>query len=314
MCTTPLQILIAEKIIQLNVDERFDLLLVINDTTNSKFEKYFDRLKINCDKSMVYELKNQSRTKKIQKFLIFKKIYKQWSYANYSSYYLASIDNAFFHWILSHKSKTSDFFTFDDGIANIFINSSYFNEKKVFLHEFIWKILGVNFNTKKVKTQSKIHYTIYPNRKNIVDNKRNIELFSNLDFCSNSEGKKEEINLFLGQPLYEVNIDYDEDYILNILNKFKIDLYFPHPREKYNFDNKILILKSDCIFEDYIVKLLIEYKNVNIYTFFSTAALNVEGVSNVKVYYLMNNFLKENYSSLYDLFNSGSKSNLINVE
>lgn len=96
MCTTPLQMLIAEKIIQLNQNEKFDLILIINGNLNGKFKNYFNRLKVNTCKSMMYELKNVSKAKKIKKFLEFKKNYHKWSNFNYSSYYLASIDNTFF--------------------------------------------------------------------------------------------------------------------------------------------------------------------------------------------------------------------------
>ena len=314
MCTTPLQMLIAEKIIQLNQNEKFDLILIINGNLNGKFKNYFNRLKVNTCKSMMYELKNVSKAKKIKKFLEFKKNYHKWSNFNYSSYYLASIDNTFFHWIISKKSDKSDIYTFDDGIANIYNGSLYFNEKIFLLNKFIWKILGVDYGLNKIKNQSKIHYTIYLNRENIINKKEYISLFSKSNVKVKNHNMKEEINLFLGQPLYEVNNNYNKDYILSILEKFGINLYFPHPRENYNLENEIRVVKSDYIFEDYIVNLSAEYKKINIYTFFSTAALNVEGIPGVEIYCLTNDFLKEKYIGLYKLFDTNFKLNLINVE
>lgn len=314
MCTTPLQMLIAEKIIEMNSSEKFDLILIVNGEINNKFKKYFNRLMKKCNKSMIFELNSVVNIKKIKEFLKFKKTYKNWSDFHYSSYYLASIDNVFFHWILSKKMKCSNFFTFDDGVANIFINSLYFNERKIIWREYIWKLLGVDFTIEKVKKQSKIHYTIYPDKKNIIDNKKNIKLFSDINFFLEKENKKEEINLFLGQPLYELNKNYDENYILQILGKFSINLYFPHPREKYNFNDSITVIRNDQIFEDYIIELLYNYKKVNIFTFLSTAALNVEAIPGVRTNYLINDFLKKNYNDLYILFESGLSSNLLNVE
>lgn len=314
MCTTPLQMLIAEKIIQLKKNEKFDLILIVNGSSNNKFKNYFNRLKLKTSKSMIYELNNISKMGKIKKFLEFKKDYRKWSDFNYSSYYLASIDNNFFHWIITNKIENSSIYTFDDGIANIYDGSSYFNEKKFLLNKFIWKILGVDYSLNKIKNQSKIHYTIYLNRENIINNKEYISLFSKSNLKVKNQNMKEEVNLFLGQPLYEVNNNYNKDYIIYILERFGIDVYFPHPRENYNLENKIKVIKSDCVFEDYVVNLSTEYKKINIYTFFSTAALNVEGIPNVEIYCLTDDFLKEKYRGLYKLFDTNFNLNLINVE
>lgn len=172
----------------------------------------------------------------------------------------------------------------------------------------------MNCSIAEIKEQSKMHYTIYPNRENIINRKRCVNLFSKSNVKVKNHCKNEEINLFLGQPLYEVNNNYNKDYILSILEKFGINLYFPHPRENYNLENEIRVVKSDYIFEDYIVNLSAEYKKINIYTFFSTAALNVEGIPGVEIYCLTNDFLKEKYIGLYKLFDTNFKLNLINVE
>lgn len=114
--------------------------------------------------------------------------------------------------------------------------------------------------------------------------------------------------------MYDLNNNYNKDYIVAILKKFNIDVYFPHLRENYNLDKEVGIIKSDYVFEDYVVNLFLEYKKINIYTFFSTAAINVDEIPNVKIYCLINDFLKENYSDLYELFDFNSKLNLISVE
>lgn len=314
MCTTPLQMLIAEKIIQLKKNEKFDLILIINGNSNNKFKNYFNRLQLKTSKSMIYELNSVSKLEKIKKFMGFKKKYRKWSDFNYSSYYLASIDNTFFHWIISNKSENSSIYTFDDGIANIYNGSLYFNEKKFLLNKLIWKILGVGYSLNKIKNQSKIHYTIYPERENIIHKKEYISIFSKKNINIENHNANTEINLFLGQPLYEINNNYNKDYIVAILKKFNIDVYFPHPRENYNLEKEVEIIKSDYVFEDYVVNLSLEYKKINIYTFFSTAAINVEEFPNVKIYCLINDFLKENYSGLYELFDFNSNLNLISVE
>lgn len=56
ICTTPLQMLIAHKIIKTKADESFDL-LVIAQQDNEKYRYYFNRLKKDCKKSLYYTLK-----------------------------------------------------------------------------------------------------------------------------------------------------------------------------------------------------------------------------------------------------------------
>lgn len=313
MCTTPLQMLIANRIIQENSDEIFDLILIVNGEINNKFKYYFNGLSEICAKVLCIELNYISGLNKINKLFEFKKEYIGWGDFNYSSYYLASIDNTFFHWILSKKKESSSIFTFDDGVANIFYKSSFFVKKSITWRLIVWKFIGVYFNINKVKEQSKLHYTIYPNKKNIIENKKNISLFIG-DFIRVKSNEDEEINLFLGQPLYEINKKYNENYLCNLLKKLNIDLYFPHPREKYNLDTSISIVNSELIFEDYVVNLLSNNKKINIFTFLSTAALNVENISGIKINYLFDDFLMENYREFYFLAEFGLNSHLINVE
>lgn len=94
--------------------------------------------------------------------------------------------------------------------------------------------------------------------------------------------------------MYDLNNNYNKDYIVDILKKFNIDVYFPHLKENYNLDKEVEIINSDYVFEDYVVNLFLEYEKINIYTFFSTAAINVDEIPNVKIYCLINDFLKEN--------------------
>lgn len=313
MCTTPLQMLIANRIIQENSEDVFDLLLIINGESNNKFKHYLNRLSNFCSRVLCIELNSVSGLKKINKLFGFSKEYSLFGWGDYSAYYLASIDNIFFHWILSKKKENSSIFTFDDGVANIFPKSLYFSEKRITWHLIIWKLIGVNFDMHKVKAQSKLHYTIYPNKKNIIENRKNISLFvgNSINYTSSED---EIVNLFLGQPLDEINNKYNETYICKLIKKLKIDLYFPHPREKYNLNTSISIVDSDLIFEDYVIELLTNNKKIHIFTFLSTAALNVEMIADIKINYLFDSFLMEKYYEFYSLVEFGINSNLISVE
>ncbi|WP_283202168.1 glycosyltransferase family 52, partial [Acinetobacter baumannii] len=71
------------------------------------------------------------------------------------------MDNPFFHILLSKISK-NNIITFDDGTANIYKSSIYYNyEDKGRLQNIILRLLGNIYNTQKVIGESSKHYSIY---------------------------------------------------------------------------------------------------------------------------------------------------------
>lgn len=295
MCTTPLQMLIAEKIIELNQDKQFDLLLIVGGEINDKFLYYYERLEKKCINSMYYII---GKRKKFFKFNDFKKVFLSFMWGYYNNYYLASIDSKYLQWIILGKSNSSLVYTFDDGVANISRSSGYYkNDNECLVRSFIWRILGVNYSINELKEKIVTHYTIYEDLDNIVENTKLIKFFEvGKSSCKNNNV----INLFLGQPLYEINSVYTEDFVFKIIDKINIDIYFPHPREYYKIkNNNVEVIETKLIFEDYILSLLENNYFVNVYTFISSAGLNVSSLDNTKVFYLYNDYLKENYADFY---------------
>lgn len=85
-----------------------------------------------------------------------------------------------------------------------------------------------------------MHYTLYKGESNIIDNTCYLEIFNfNIKLLPIENGKK--IKIFLGQPLYNINNEFTDDYIFSILEKLKINIYFL-TRKKMKFYLKILIL------------------------------------------------------------------------
>ncbi|MEA3620623.1 glycosyltransferase family 52, partial [Acinetobacter baumannii] len=87
-------------------------------------------------------------------------------------------------------------------------------------------------------------------------------------------------------------------YILKILD---VDFYFPHPREKEEITS-VETIKTRKIFEDYIVELLAKGHFVEVYTFFSSAALTVANLQNVKVSAVVDNDTLNFFLELYNFF------------
>ncbi|MGM7308406.1 glycosyltransferase family 52, partial [Acinetobacter baumannii] len=81
------------------------------------------------------------------------------------------------------------------------------------------------------------------------------------------------------------------------------EYYFPHPRESKRY-NGIDYIDTPLIFEDYILKLLVEGYFVELYTVLSTAALNVASLKNIEIIVLHEENLGKNYAEFYQLFES----------
>ncbi|MBE2166026.1 hypothetical protein IIQ43_16015 [Acinetobacter oleivorans] len=300
MCVTPLQILIAEKIIQSRPTEDFDVIIFALEN-NQKFNYYAEKLKKYAKaywysyvvyKSSVYNLIN------FLKF-IFQFNFNSFN-KKYDNYYLSSIDSRYFQYILSKKTSSSSVFTFDDGTANIVKTSIYYlrnlnDEKK----NKIFKSLGIKYFQDDIKNMSKLHYTIYPQFENIVENTKEIKLFN-----SNVGNKirDKSLNIFLGQPYEEFDSDLSTDKIEKLMDQLNINLYFPHPREKNNIKN-VEIVNTKKIFEDYIVDFLNRNEDcyLNIYTFMSSAALNVKSFEGINIYFIQSNALVSKYPDFFNM-------------
>lgn len=298
MCVTPLQMLIAEKIIELNSNQSFDLLVVaLND--NEKYRMYFNRIKKICTNSLYY-IQGKRR---LVFFDYISELRRNNLNVKYQYLYLASIDSRHFQYIVS-KNKFSSLYTFDDGTANIVQSSLYYlNSKPHFLKRSIWRILGIKYYMKDLKDNSLLHYTIYKDIPNIIENKQYITLFStNND--NNQDGMKEEVvSFYLGQPLIDISEKFNVQYVQNSIKKLKIDYYYPHPRENVYPKGDFKIIESPMIFEDYIIDFLKNNPNINlnVFSFTSTSILNIIDLDRVKVSYIHNSEIFELNRSFYEL-------------
>ncbi|HFR3749020.1 TPA: glycosyltransferase family 52, partial [Streptococcus suis] len=135
------------------------------------------------------------------------------------------------------------------------------------------QLFGTNLSMKRIKERATKHYTVYKNKKNII---ANTELIKFSDFTTPSN-TSETATVLLGQPFLTQNSSFFSK-IERILNG--MPAYFPHPRETDLPDN-CEIIQTNYLFEDYLVQNL--ETNFIVYTFFSTAAINVKDFPNVTV-------------------------------
>lgn len=297
--------IIAEKIIEKYKDHKFDL-LVISLFDNDKYRYYFNRLKKKVNLAGYYIYHPSNKINNLKNFINFKQFFKKYypEYKCYQNYYLASIDSRHCQWILSLACPSYNLYTFDDGTANIFPNSIYYLDKKnILLTRIFLRLQGIKLMTLDLKNISKKHFTIYHNMPNAFDNVEHISLFSTPE--SKKKIKKNVVKILLGQPLHEISPKLDYQYTNKVIKKLNVDYYFPHPREnlkKFENINNVEVLKTNLIFEDFIVDF-IKKNNIELelYSFTSSAAINCSGLDNVKIYFIFENIINEVNSDIYKI-------------
>ncbi|HCA3185272.1 TPA: hypothetical protein MN535_003019 [Acinetobacter baumannii] len=300
MCVTPLQILIAEKIIQSRPAEDFDVIIFALEN-NPKFNYYAEKLKKYAKAYWYSYIVYKSSIYNLINFLKFICQFNLNGFnKKYDNYYLSSIDSRYFQYILSRKTNSSSVFTFDDGTANIVKTSIYYMKNKNDENKNkLFRMLGIKYFQDDIKSMSKLHYTIYPDFENITSYTQEIKLFDVKDSCNE---RKKILNIFLGQPYEQLSNHINLAKIKELLEKLNINSYFPHPREKNTPDN-IEVIYTNKIFEDYIINFLNKNKDthINIYTLMSSAALNVNSIDGLNVFFVRDDKILEKYSDFFKL-------------
>ena len=264
ICYTPLQVVVAEKIISLYPQEKF-YGVMIHAVNNKKFDFYADRLKKKCSLFSSFE-QHITRYDLLKDIIILKHQFKNFKF---DKVFAASINDIKVQFLLS-SINFDEFYSFDDGTANITKSSFYYVDNSKPIRKLANFILGNKYNTNKLKSISKAHYTIYPHFPNIIQNTIFIDLFKSA--TQNSASSEQVVNILLGQPVYldnQQNIDLAE----RVIKQFNIDYYLPHPREQYKLEN-VKYIDTPLIFEDYMAQHFSNQK-CRVYTYFSSAVLNI---------------------------------------
>jgi len=303
MCVTPLQMLIAEHLIKENNKEEFQVVILSYDK-NIKYDYYINKLKLICVNLIHFNVETDSKIQRLKEMLMFKNKINILKNVYFCKVFIASIENPFLLLLLS-TIKFGAIYTFDDGTANINKESIYYRNLKIgFIESIIRKILGIKYQRDDIKKTSISHYTLYPSHDNIIPSTIPIQFLNTKSselLKDSNNANQETISVFLGQPLRGINAYFDDAFIINIFEKYNINYYFPHPRERKRI-TELNYIDSPLIFEEYIITLIDQGYKINLFTFFSTAALNVSVLNNVKIYCLKNKFLENKYKEIYHVF------------
>lgn len=299
ICMTPLQMLIAEKIIKRKSLQNC-ILVAVAYSDNPKFRYYYSQLGKLCEKSYFFLVNNRTLFDRIKVMFRLKMFLLKLNKVNFSGCYLASIDCSYIQ-LLTSGIKTEKIYTFDDGTVNLISNGIYYKNRSYSLAEKCFRILfSIHDTVESYRKKSMLHYTIFNNTSNIIDDKEYISLIN--DTCSEqTQSMKKTVKIFVGQPLFEIKVK--KETLLTFFKREKINYYYPHPREIEKFEN-ITYLTSDKIFEDYIVDYLQQNPTytLEIYTFFSTVILTVKDIKGVSIIPCYTDEIDPKYHSVYDFF------------
>ena len=276
ICMTPLQVLIAEKILEERKDEQFQLIF-ISERDSEKDRFYFNRISKKVEKSNYFHVYYKNRIK----YLVFILKIKFFLIKNYDLVFFANINSTFIHKVLS-VVKFKQIVTFDDGMANL-VNSSVINSQYIpnFKKILFNMIMGIKIDKKKIKENISFHYSIFP-----IFNDFSKPIFpiylSDLEFNESNKSNGKRCGFFIGQPIFEMINMKKKDYISlvrHIFEEFNIDYYFPHPREDYKI-NGINYIETNLILEDYLIK----YKGeLDLFSFYSSSLITLINCKNISL-------------------------------
>lgn len=281
-CFTPLQVIIAKEVLlKENVDFADVFFIYFSTIKDRKHLKYYSRISNLVGKSLFITEPYSAK--------LLLTIKRKISIFNYSQIFLASLDDSITHYLLSY-CHFNDLITFDDGVGNIFPKGSYFIssprktlKKKLFT--VVHSLLGRHYYLDDVKAKSSKHYTIYSRFDNCIKNAEYFPLFK-LDKYENVHFKGVK-NIVLGTVFSEV-FARDGSLLKSKLVTFMKELkpapvFIAHPRAN---DNEFLEFDMGIndIAEDYIIELLTQGFEVNVYGFASSCQFNFLDLKNVNIY------------------------------
>ena len=321
ICLTPLQALMAQRLMAQRA-EPFDLLMLCyEDADNAKFRHYFQVASAGS-RHAEYALIPQSKWRReLSLPRLLRGLDKE-----YATAFAASIDNPNVQYVLN-RIRFDALETFDDGTGNLIPGSVLYRNSSNRQRQLMNRLRGIRLQTEDLRRLSRRHHTLYPGQPNIAAPTVPLDLWAAagqglpesgqgglrqsegrevlrsengaVDECGLNERLPEKNTadvaatnptpvrtrrILLGQPLLPNAAD-NAALAESLLRRFEIGEYFPHPRETYRVSGAEHIA-SPLIFEDYLLESLRREPDTRfeVYHLVSTAALNVYAFPRTAVY------------------------------
>lgn len=307
ICWTPLQMVIAERIIDQNPSEKFYTIVMSHSAKNEKYEHYSQKLAKKSERFYSFYIHPQSQNSWFVYTTLLELKLKSLLFPEVKTIYFAHINSPEVHTIVSNFPK-SEIKTFDDGTANLVEKSAFLNDQeRISTGEvsrvFYETVINSTHSTIEVREKSVEHFTIFKDLPNVMENVSKkityLPLFDTSKLSQNNDIHSI-VKIMLGSVDKKLKQPSEK-----AIKQFGIKYTTLHPRQTYRLNNAIT-LESNLIIEDYLLQEIEKnpHTQYEIYTFFSGAALTMKDFPNVKVFVLKPNSFPSKYwlTPVYDLF------------
>lgn len=289
ICATPLQAMIAERIVALHPDEEFRVIILT--TPKSKLDKikyYGDRLISKCHSGVIQEdiFARADMTKLryiVQLVYLLLKFTLKFGFPD--KVYVSSYDRVPVQILLSRLRGKPEVYTFDDGLVDLL--PSTYRLSRTGTRRGIFNRLFLVPSGLQIRDWVVAHYSYLSGENTNHKCLRPVSLFSEFGAVG-AEGKEryEELVCFLGQPAYEFCPNANQrgkEVTEAVVKDLGCSLYLPHPRESYHIDG-VSYIDTLLIAEDYLLQDLEKHPNrcYTIYSYFSTTLMNLKDHPRIK--------------------------------
>ena len=147
---------------------------------------------------------------------------------------------------------------------------------------------------------SRSHYTIFPHEKNIISDTKPVQLFDPIQTTQQPIVHTQKILLGQGLESFIGEMPY-RTLVKQMIERFGISHFVPHPREKLDFSDVLTVIQSDKIIEDYLAAAITEHPKTQyeIYTFMSTAVFSLSAFPRTQIFLVYNQALMAQFQDAY---------------
>lgn len=316
ICSTPLHVVIAERIIDMHPNEEFwGCICGCSQPLSAKYSYYAKRLKDKCghEVAFLYPIYNESSSSILRLLHSLKVILCD----IWRGYCLISFDTILMPDLFAeeicyfiHNQRRAEVKTFDDGTLNLMpiTREKVRTIKRGRLYHLMKCVFRLDAEADFIRRLTE-HFTIYKQKNAIEAPKMTyIDLFpSRVSSIKDTDEVIDIVSIFLGQPIYE--FEYGQTYrsaevTQYLIDRYGIRYYYPHPRESYEVKG-VEYIHSPLIIEDYLLQELAQChgKFYKIYTYCSSAVLNLQGLpSHIEFVAIYPTDCPERLKEAYDLF------------
>ncbi|HFI0747926.1 TPA: glycosyltransferase family 52 [Streptococcus suis] len=273
-CQTPFQLKVALAIMQLNLEDTWELVILKSQLVETKWPPLLEQLPPSVQLHLLDNSIDET---------LYQGISSLPSEIDYL--YVASLDSVPASIYLEFHPDTK-IKTFDDGTASILKNGVFGTpgQYKTFQH------LHPSWNQERIKASSLEHYTVF-DVPSIIPAPVVTRLSLPFEMEAGSDVKKPLARVFIGQEIQDSRMD-TANYTQAVCIQLSIDYYLKHPRKPIDI-SYVNQVETDLLAEDFVFRLLAKYECVEVYHYYSTTALLLKDLPNVKVRGIMVSSVKK---------------------